>query len=257
MDINTQELINCMDENEFYLPVGYRDADGKVHRVVTLTPMTGEVEEAMAEPKLKDNAGKIVTEIIFGIVEKLGSLKKVTKDVIRELTVADRDFILLKNSEVSKASKELNYVDSCTLCGKQNEVHTNTGDIPVKNAKDDEVLEITFELKHGYKDGNGNVHKTITVGMPNGTVQERISPLIRVNQASATTMLIHSLTRKLGTLDYVTPEIIKKLTKVDRDLISRKLGELDFGAKLSTTVQCSHCGEDYTSPININALLGE
>ena len=62
MSENIKTIMEGLGENEFILPVGYKDMDGVVHRTVTLRPMTGETEEAIADPKIRDNGGKIITD---------------------------------------------------------------------------------------------------------------------------------------------------------------------------------------------------
>jgi hypothetical protein len=57
----TEKYPNLMD-NQFVLPVGYRDAEGTLHRVVTIKMMDGNVEEAMNDPKVKENGGKTSEE---------------------------------------------------------------------------------------------------------------------------------------------------------------------------------------------------
>lgn len=245
-----------LDDNEFVLPVGIIDESGCLHKTVKLRPMTGETEEAIADPKVRDNGGKIVTELLYSVIESIGTLPKVNRDMIRALTIADRDFLLLMNRKVS-IGEEISYVDSCLHCKTKNEVNLNVSNIPVKVLDEKDSKELTFDLPNGYRDASGTVHKTITVSFPSGVVQERVASLVRSNPAQATTLMLTLITKKLGSLDFVNPDIFKSMTKRDRDEISKRVTSIDAGATLNSTVTCSGCGEEFTTYINIQSLMGE
>ena len=256
MSENIKTIMNELGENEFLLPVGLKDKDGVVHRTITLTPMTGETEEAIADPKVRDNGGKIITALLESVTEKIGTLPRVTKDTIRDLTTIDRDFLLIKNRQVSLGDN-ISYIDNCPHCRAKNEIHVNLANIEPKYLENEEDRELTFDLPIGYKDANGTVHKEITITLPTGRVQERVAQMVRANPAQATTAMLQLITLKLGTLEFINPDVFKKMTKKDRDFISSKLSELEVGVKFDTEVMCSECGSDFTTSIPLQSLLGE
>ena len=256
MSENIKTIMNELGENEFVLPVGLKDKDGVVHRTITLTPMTGETEEAIADPKVRDNGGKIITALLESVTEKIGTLPRVTKDTIRDLTTIDRDFLLIKNRQVSLGDN-ISYIDNCPHCRAKNEIHVNLANIEPKYLENEEDRELTFDLPIGYKDANGTVHKEITITLPTGRVQERVAQMVRANPAQATTAMLQLITLKLGTLEFINPDVFKKMTKKDRDFISSKLSELEVGVKFDTEVMCSECGSEFTTSIPLQSLLGE
>lgn len=256
MSENIKTIMEGLGENEFVLPVGYKDGDGVIHRTITLTPMTGETEEAIADPKVRDNGGKIITALLESVTEGIGTVPRVTKEVIRDLTTIDRDFILIKNRQVSLGDN-IEYIDNCPHCRAKNEIHVNLANIEPKYLDNEEDREITFELPVGYLDASGNVHKEVTITLPTGRVQERVAQIVRANPAQATTAMLQLITLKLGTLDFINPDVFKKMTKKDRDFISSKLSGLEVGVKFDTEVMCSECGSDFTTSIPLQSLLGE
>lgn len=255
MSEKIQAMMEGLGENEFLLPVGYKDSDGVIHRVVTLTPMTGETEEAIADPKISNNGGKVFTTLLHSVVERIGTLPKVTKEVIRDLTIIDRDFLILKNRQVS-IGDEVEYVDECPSCKGKNDVTIDLSHIDVQYMESDE-REFTFELPNGYRDANGTIHKEITITLPTGRVQEKVAQIVRANPAQATTALLQLITLKLGTLEFINPDVFKKMTKKDRDFISKQISEMGAGVKFSTEVTCSNCGSEFTTSIPLSSLLGE
>ena len=82
MSQDIQSMMEQLSENEFLLPVGYQDAEGVIHRVVKLKPMTGHTEEAISDPKVRDNGGKLMTELFFGVMESLGTVRKLNKETL-------------------------------------------------------------------------------------------------------------------------------------------------------------------------------
>lgn len=256
MATDTKTIVQSLGENEFLLPVGYTDSEGNLHQTVTLTPMTGETEEAISDPKVRDNGGKIITTLLDSVVEKVGNLPRVNKDIIRDLTVVDRDFLLLKNRMVSLGD-EVNYMDACPHCKAKNEITMDISHIEAKYLSKEQAKEFTFDLPNGYRDGNGVIHKEITITLPTGRVQERVAQMVRSNPAQATTSMLQLITVKLGTMDFLNPDVFKKMTKRDRDFISKKMAEIEVGVKFDHEVMCSECGSEFDTSIPLQALMGE
>lgn len=243
-------------DGEYPLPVGYIDNLGQLHKTIRLKPMTGKSDEAIAEPKVRENGGKLVTELIFGVTDGIGTLNRVSKDVIRGLTVADRDYILVKN-RIYSLGEMAEYQDKCSHCGGINTIRTNLNDLPVNFLDDNSPRELTFDLINGVQNSRGEICKRITVVMPTGVVQERIAPIARVNPAQATTAMLHMITKSIDGIDFLNPDLFRNMTKKDRDYISKRLAEFNAGVNLTITTVCAECGEEFETTIPLNALLGE
>lgn len=256
MQENIKAILEQLNDNEFLLPVGYLDDEGVLHRKVKLTPMTGESEEMMADAKVRDNAGKMITELLYSVVEEIGTVKKVNREVLRELSNKDRDFLLLKNAQVS-VGDDISFIDQCPHCKGKSEININIAGIEVKYLDSEEPREFTFDLPNGYKDAQGKVHKTITVKLPTGRVQERIATVLRANPAQAVSLMLQLITKKLGDLDFINPEVFKKMTKKDRDFISKQLEKVEVGVSFNVDTVCPSCGAEYTTGIPLTSLLGE
>lgn len=252
---NQQVNTDYLEEDEFRLPVGFIDSEGRFINTIKLRPMTGETDEAIASPKVRDNGGKLVTELIYSVTERLGNSEKVNKDQIRQLSSVDRDYILLKNRQVSMG-EDFTYVDKCPHCGGSNQVSVNIPSVPVTYLDKDAPRTVTFELKDGVL-AEGTVHKTITIQIPNGYVQERIAPMARTNPAQATTSMLAMITKDIVGVKYIDANVFRKMTKRDRNLIQKKLEELGNCLELATTITCASCGAEYKSYFPITSLMGE
>lgn len=254
-----------LDDNTFILPVGYKDSEGIVHKTVTLRPMMGEVEEAMADPKVKNNGGKIITELCFGIITEIGSLKKVTKDIVRNLSIADRDFIVLANAIVSFdfLEKPLEFEALCPtpneVCGKKiTLIHDlNKLEIGMIEEGEDFTTEYEFQLKDGVYYDN-KLHKEIVVTLLNGRVQEATSPILQRNLAEGETSAFQMITKRIGDIPILRPDMFKKnMTKRDRDRINKELNNLGIGVDFKVSAICPECGFEFETRIPTEALMGE
>lgn len=245
-----------LEENEFELPIGFTDADGVLHKTVKLREMTGEVDEAIGDAKVRTNVGKVTTEALYGVVESIGTMRKHSKDTVRSLTNVDRDLIMLMNHKVS-IGETIEYVDSCPSCGAKSDISVDVDKIPVRYMTEDEPKTLELELPSGVKNAEGQVFKKIILEIPNGTVQERIFPMFSQNYNSAITQMLAMITKDIPGLSHYNFKTFQQMTKRDRKYINDQLAAIDVGVDMQVPVECSGCGKSYKSPIPYMTLLGE
>lgn len=256
MDEIIREKLDSLGQDQYLLPVGIRDKDGVLHNVVTLTPMTGETEEAMANPKIADNPAKMITEMFISVIEEVQGIPKVTRELVRSLTTQDRDFLTVMNY-ITSFKDTTTFESQCKHCGELNEIEQDLTSLPVNYMDDNEPREFVIELPRGYRDREGKIYKKLTVTFPNGMAQERMAKLAKANISSATTLYLQLITTKIEGMNSINPEIFKKMTKKDRDFIVKAIDEKKVGINLKFTTICSSCGGEYEGIIPLTALLGE
>lgn len=257
MAILDRNTVTNLEDNEFELPIGYTDREGILHKTFKLKEMTGEVDEAIADKKVRNNPGKIVTELIYGVLESLGTLTKVDRNIIKSMTNTDRDYIVLMNHYYS-LDESLEFVDMCPACGDKSEIEVDIKNMPAKFMTDDEPRKIVItDLPNGFKDENGNVYKEMTLSFPNGLVQEKIFSTFDKNPQQAITQMIAMCTDSIKGWDGYRFDSFKNLTKKDRKFINEKLAEIEVGVEMAVEVDCAECGHIYKSPIPLQVLLGE
>lgn len=257
MAILERNTVPNLADNEFELPVGYVDRDGVLHKTFKLKEMTGEVDEAIADKKVRNNAGKIVTELIYGVVESIGTLPRIDRNIIRQLSNPDRDFIVLMNHKYS-LDEEVKYTDVCPSCGDKNEVEVTIEHMPVKFMTEDEPRKLVItDLPNGFKDEHGNAYKEMTLSIPNGMLQEKIFSTFDKNPQQAVTQLIAMCTESIKGFESYRFDDFSKLSKKDRKYINEKLSELEVGVEMTVEVDCAECGHNFKSAIPLMTLLGE
>ena len=253
-----KEIINSLGVDQFLLPVGLRGADGVVHRVVTMKPMTGRTEEILADPKLKENPMRAIIDVLVDVIVSIDGIPKVTRDVLRNLNNKDLEFLLVANY-ITSFDDEYTFVSKHTSDGAMNEVIVNLKDLISQAVylDDAESTDLTLELPRGYRDREGNVHKEIVVAVPTAFTQEQVYKQTKVNPASAVTKMLLLCTKRLGTIQHINPDVFKDMTKKDRDFILKNLNQFKAGVDLNIPIICTGCGEEYTDSIPAVGLLGE
>ena len=257
MTIVEHNTLTNLGDNEYELPIGYIDGDGVLHKRFKLREMTGKVDEAIADKKIRSNAGKVVTELIYGVLEELGTLPRIDRNIVRRLSNADRDYIVLMNFYQSIA-EEIEYTDMCAVCGSRLQVEVNINNMPVSFMTDDEPRKITItDLPNGFKDKEGNVFKEMTLTFPDGMLQEKIFATVDKNPNQALTQVLAMCTESIKGFQSYNFESFSELSKKDRKYISTKLNEIKVGVELAVDVECPECGAETKSAIPFMTLLGE
>lgn len=110
----------------------------------------------------------------------------------------------------------------------------------------------TFELPHGVKDAEGNLHKEIEIIEMNGKVDEQIAkPDVRVNTGKIINAVLSVCLKRVGEL---TPQklgkakwdkMISDMFMGDRDYVMMKLREVTYGDELEIDLQCPSCRDKF------------
>lgn len=253
---NERTIKEALADNEFELPIGYTDKDGNFHKTVILKEMTGLVDEAISDAKIRSNPGKMVTEALHGVTEKLGTMKNVSKDAIRNLTNTDRDFMLVMNHKVS-IGDTIEWNETCPSCNSKFDATIDIDKLSIKYMTEDEPKELTLELPRGVEDAEGKLYKKIRVSLPTGAVQERVIPLVQQNPSQAITQLLVQITEDIEGLSHWNFETFQRMTKKDRNYIGKEVNKTEVGVNLNPMVSCASCGHAYESTIPVMTLLGE
>src|SRR5712691_3549206 len=88
-------------EFEVELPVGHVDEDGRLHKTATLRKMTGHEEALLGDRKLRQNAGRLVTELLASCVKQIGEIRPVSSQLVGSLTSSDRNFLLMELRKIT------------------------------------------------------------------------------------------------------------------------------------------------------------
>jgi hypothetical protein len=240
------------------LPVGYlEEGNGKVHREATLRKMTGNEEALLADPKLRSNAGKLITALLASCVTALEEVEKVNPAVIRRLSSADRNYLLLELRRLTFGDEmEAHY--HCPRCQGVTAVIEDLAALDVRRVEGgDTAAEIQVTLQDGYHDPDGHWQHELVFGLPTGEDEEAAGSRRDGNASRQRDALLARCLKQVGDLEprriqAMGIRILADLSMADRRLIQKALDDAAPGPDLTRTVICDHCGEEYRTTLDMS-----
>lgn len=234
-------------------PCGYLDDEGVEHTDFEYREMDGADEEAISKNTIKQNPAKVINVLLDRCIVRIGTiLKSEVKaskwtEIIKSLTTADQDFAVMKIREQSVGST-ITVKHVCNSCKKELTTEIDIDEFEIVPFGGDRLIK--FELKKGYKDKDGEVHKEGTVRFPNGTDREILAPVANNNIALANTLMLSRIVTELGTVKNVTDAMVRSLTTGDREIILKAIQDNMFGYKFEIEVDCPNCGNSFTGHLS-------
>jgi hypothetical protein len=246
---------------ECTLPIGYEDADGRLHRTVMLRKMTGRDESIIADKAHRGNAAKMMTELLASCVVKLGAIERPTRQVIQAMYSADRYFLLVKLRELTFGA-EMAASYTCPTCRESTNTTEDLSTLEVIALGDGEVAtDVVVELEDGYLDGGTDVHTSLAFRYPCGMDEEKVAPAMRENASQGKNALMARCLRSVGDMDRSRMEalgtaIFNDLTLGDRAIIDKALNNgTSPGVKLRRDVTCNACTRKFTASLDFSNFL--
>lgn len=90
-------------EHEFQLPMGYLDPEGILHRdgVMRLATASDEIDP-LRDPRVRQNEAYLSVILMSRVVIRLGSLQRVTPNIIEGLFAADLEYLQRLYNDVNR-----------------------------------------------------------------------------------------------------------------------------------------------------------
>lgn len=83
------------------LPGGFVDDAGRVHTEVELAALTGAGEEMLLNAPPDMCAAALTTELLLHTIRRLGAVRRLNADTVRQLLVQDRDYLIVRVRELT------------------------------------------------------------------------------------------------------------------------------------------------------------
>jgi hypothetical protein len=246
---------------ETTLPIGYEDADGRLHRTAVLRKMTGRDEAIIADKAHRGNAARMMTELLASCVVRLGSIERPTRQVIQGMYSADRYFLLVKLRELTFGS-EMAATYSCPTCKESTTTTEDLSALEVIALGDGEVAtDVVVELEDGYLDGGSDLYTSLAFRYPCGSDEEKVAPAMRENASQGKNALMARCLKSVGDMERSRMEamgtaIFNDLTLGDRAIIDKALNNgTSPGVKLRREMTCTSCGRSFTASLDFSNFL--
>jgi base plate protein len=278
------------EQGIFVLPGGfllsdddYSDTsnDAVCEKIVKLRPLTGREEEMIIDANLStrgNNSGsgiiRLLTDILANCIESIGSINEITPDLVRQLLICDRDYLLLKLRQITFGDQ----VDAQVKCPNESckkpmniSFDINSIDIQRKDIGNGKFLmhlsrlaAIKVNNNNGNSRSNNNNHRNngtyseIEFRLPTVADQEEIFDVSVENESKALTKMFQRCITHIGDLTEIDENTIYSMSILARREIDRKMQELSPKVDLQLHAKCPECGVDFTSPFDLqNFFLGK
>ena len=249
--LNPSPTISDMPDTYVKLPAGLI-IDNEVIQDAEVQELTGEHEELLAKAKTTNNAAKYVNTLLKCGVVSIGE-HKVTQDILDSLIQGDLDSLLMGVRRATFGDDFEVFAVPCPVCGEDNDLTLNLGDVPVKELDDPSVREFYVDLRNGRK---------AKVQFPTGAVQNEIFK----KQLSIPEM--NSITLASCVLAFIDASgnekpcnglnDVKKLGLADRKTLQDYIYNNQPGPRYDQVVaKCHACEGEVPVPLNVGILFRE
>jgi len=224
---------------EITLPGGV-PVDGQWCRSAWLRPVTGYEEEfLLQEGKMLLPAARL-TQLITRCLRRLGPVEPVSADLVRQLSVGDREALLLHLRRLTLGGC-MSCVLSCPTCGKKMDLDLRIDELLLPPYTSSQRLHET-EISDG-----GNFYHVV-FRLPNGEDQEAAAALAAESIDSAAELIllrcIESVTSEGGEdLSDIPPVILRDLPE--------KMAALDPQAEVLLNLSCPECEAGFIVPFDV------
>jgi hypothetical protein len=245
---------------EFTLPIGYEDAEGRIHRTAVLRKMTGRDEAAMADRRNRGNGARIITELIGNCVVRIGDIDHPGTQIARQMYSADRQYLLVKLREITFGS-EMQATYPCPTCREATVRVENLDELDVVALDEGELIgDAVVELEDGYVDRDGTRYSTISFRAPRGDDEEKMSIATRDNPSHGKNALMARCITSLGDmpesrLQALGTALFSDLTLSDRARIDKVINNGGPGIRLRREITCGGCGREFTAALDMSNFL--
>ena len=250
--LTQQPKISDGTSYQFRFPCGVVNAKGELFRGFNIKPMTGLVRKEVARPENRKNASRAITIMLKLCISEIEGVTRVTEEVLRSLTVADRDYATLKIRELS-ISPTIDLNMECPHCQEKLDITVDLSEVELKNYDDTkfEFIDGMFQIE--IKDPELGIQ--CSMRLPTGEDQEKILPIIKNNPLEGNYKLMaRCMVHFLGR-DNLDSSFFESLPVRHIDSIEAKFTENLPGPDLRPHVNCSVCGEDTPASMDIADFL--
>jgi hypothetical protein len=248
-----------MDHITCFLPGGYVDDRGVLHREAELAPLSGHEEELLADQGPASSAAPI-TALLSHCVRRLGTISPIPEALVRRLLVADRQYLLLKLRHITFGD-QVQATICCPWadCGHKVDIDFSLEDIPVRESQE-KGPTYTMELspEAACRDEHGQAYRAVAFRLPNGEDHEVVSRLIADDATQAFATLLARCLQRVGPWEGPGEALLGRLSPLARQEIACQMEAVAPQVELTMEGQCRECSRDFAVPFDPQTcFLGE
>ncbi len=223
---------------EVQLPGGLLQG-GCIQRNARFRPLTGRIEQSLIESAANLDRPAYVTAVLSQVLDAIGE-SAVDADIVSRLTVADRQYLMLRLAALLGGEQMWLKVD-CGHCGEPFDVELQRCELPVK-AAGDSFPEVSLHLENW----------DIKARVPNGQDQQAIS------QISEDEALLTLLQQCICSVNGESPhaDFSRLLNEAEIEAIDEALDEVAPAVCDRLLVSCPECHTEQSALLDHYANIG-
>jgi hypothetical protein len=230
------------------LPGGWWDGVGRLHRDVEFGTLTGRDEEALTGAAAAATP-EAVTVVLARCLRRLGDLSPVPADVVRQLLVADREWLLLQLRRATFGDRVRgDLVCPWPDCGQRVSVEFSVAEVPVRPAPDPRPW---YELSLPDADGD----RAVRFRLPNGGDVEALAALLPQGEGRALTLLLARCILRIGEVTDPDPDAVAALPSTERARIETEMERVAPAVDRELDTPCPECGRTFTASFDVHRYL--
>lgn len=220
--------------------------DGAHHRDAELRLLTGEDEAFLLETGSSLPPARWTTLLLARCLTRLGPWEPVPAEAVRNLSVGDREALLLHLRRLSRGDR-LQCVLRCPepACGERMDLDLDARDLllpPYPNAAPWHQADVEEE---------GSLWR-VRFRLPTGADQEEAAALVRVEAATAADRILRRC------IDHIQQDgagPVAEIPAAVADRLAALMAELDPQAEVTLQLSCPVCGRNFSSVFDAGAWL--
>ena len=238
---------------DWLLPAGYLDADGCLHRQVELDPLTGREEELLTGNAYPTAA--LVTGVLSRCVKRIGSINEITPELVRELLVGDRQYLLLILRQLTFGDRvQASLPCPWPGCGKGVDIEFLISQIPITGSERRAVYDMEVEpfIGAGSLGLSETAKSKVIYRLPNGGDQEAV--LVnhpRTTEVEALSLILSRCIHRFGDIEQPAPDWVAQLPAALRQQIEQDMEQRAPNLELSMEAVCPACQREFLAPFEL------
>ncbi|MBP1468091.1 hypothetical protein EYB53_020425 [Candidatus Chloroploca sp. M-50] len=245
-----------MDTLTCLLPGGYADGTGTLHREAELAPLSGREEELLAGRSNMSNAA-LVTRILSRCVKRIGTCSAISEAIVRDLLVADRQYLMLKLRELTFSSRvQATVVCPWPDCSRRVDIDFLLGDVPLILPVDPgPTYRFQLSAEAALYDEQGVAHRDVVFRLPTGGDQEFAAALALQDGEQALMQLMSRCIRSIGDLHQPDAALLGGLSPLARTELDQAMEAVTPRVDLNIAGLCPECGREFVQPFDMQEFF--
>jgi hypothetical protein len=192
-------------------------------------------------------------------VRRLGDLSPVPAGVVRQLLVADRDYLLLRLRQATFGDRiRADLFCPWAGCGERISVDFSIDELPVRESvRKGPVYEMTLSPRAlagsaGAGDLGGG---EVAFRLPTGADQEELSGLLASDEARALTLLLARCVERLGAMITPGADVVAGLSGLARAEIEAEMLRAAPMLEREIETACAECRRTFATPVDLHRFF--